>query len=343
MAPKEQNLLDNRDERLSSFYHVVAKSADIDDSPTTISILGNDYVIFRREGEIVAFEDRCPHRGAPISVGNFCDDYVECGYHGWKFGYDGVCVDIPALGEGGAIPKAAKLSSPYAVVERYGLIFVAVQEPKAEIIEIEEFSDPNFDTGYLETFEARQHAAFLADNFLDVAHFPFVHSSTFGDGEDKVVGDFEIVEDGTSFTATYEHSFSNREDPLVRTGEHELVQRRRLTYRYVPPFQLTLRIDFLATGGVNTIAFFVTPTAERSSRLYSLLVRNDLGGSKLAMGEAVAYEEKIIVEDLAVQEAYSAKGFPLSASGFVNTRADRVTSTFRRKLREALGEDVSDE
>ena len=343
MAPKEQNLLDNRDERLSSFYHVVARSTDIDDSPTTISILGRDFVFFRRQDKVVAFEDRCPHRGAPLSIGDFCEDYIECGYHGWKFGYEGAAIEIPALGGEGTIPKAARLSSPYSVVEKYGLVFVALEEPKAQIIEIEEFDDPNFDVGYLETFEARQHCAFLADNFLDVAHFPFVHKATFGDGEEKVVGDFEIVEDGTSFTATYEHSFSNREDPLVHTGEHELVQRRRLTYRYVPPFQLTLRIDFLATGGVNTISFFITPTAERSSRLYSFLVRNDLGGSKLAMGEAVAYEEKIIVEDLAIQEAYNAKGFPLSASGFVNTRADRVTSTFRRKLREALGEDTSDE
>ncbi len=343
MAPREQNLLDNRDERLSSFYHVVAKSVDIDDSPTPISLLGKDYVFLRREGKVIAFEDRCPHRGAPLSIGKFCDEYVECGYHGWKFGFDGGCIEIPALGKDASIPKAATLSGPFAVVERYGLVFIAIDEPKAEIIEIEEFDDPNFDVGYLETFDARQYAAFLADNFLDVAHFPFVHSSTFGDGEEKVVEDFEIVEEGTSFTATYEHSFSNREDPLVHTGEHELVQRRRLTYRFVPPFQLTLRIDFLATGGVNTIAFFVTPSAERSSRLYSLLVRNDLGGSKLAMGEAVAYEEKIIIEDLAVQEAYHAKGFPLSATGFVSTRADRATSTFRRKLREALGEDISDE
>ncbi len=343
MAPKEQNLLDNRDERLSNFYHVVGKSADIDESPTPISILDKDYVFFRRDEKIVAFEDRCPHRGAPISIGKFCDDYIECGYHGWKFSYDGGCSEIPALGGDATIPKAARLSAPFSVEERYGLVFVAIGEPKAPIIVIEEFDDPNFDTGYLEVFEARQHAAFLADNFLDVAHFPFVHSSTFGDGEDKVVGDFEISEDGPGFVATYEHTFSNREDPLVSTGQHELLQRRRLTYKFAPPFQLTLRIEFLATGGVNTIAFFVTPTLERSSRLYSILVRNDLGGSKLAMGEAVAYEEKIIIEDLAIQEAYNSKGFPLGATGFVNTRADRVTSTFRRKLREALGEDTSDE
>src|SRR6185369_2986965 len=46
-------------------------------------------------GEIVALEDRCCHRFAPLSMGRLEGDELRCMYHGLKFASDGRCTEIP--------------------------------------------------------------------------------------------------------------------------------------------------------------------------------------------------------------------------------------------------------
>src|SRR4051794_1236423 len=56
-------------------------------------LLGRD-----RDGRPFALRDACPHRGMPLSCGNFDGQQVECSYHGWKFeGQTGQCTVIPSL------------------------------------------------------------------------------------------------------------------------------------------------------------------------------------------------------------------------------------------------------
>src|ERR1700758_1116685 len=70
-------------------------------------ILGEPVMLGRtRKGEVFALRDICPHRAAPLSAGRLVSDAkaggeaVECCYHGWRFGTDGVCSAIPSLVEG---------------------------------------------------------------------------------------------------------------------------------------------------------------------------------------------------------------------------------------------------
>ncbi|QXC61066.1 Rieske 2Fe-2S domain-containing protein [Aquihabitans sp. G128] len=61
------------------------------------------------EGCTRVAHDRCPHRRAPLSAGYVADGVLRCRYHGWGFGGDGRCVDVPALGPEGRIPPRARL------------------------------------------------------------------------------------------------------------------------------------------------------------------------------------------------------------------------------------------
>lgn len=212
------------------------------------------------------------------------------------------------------------------------MVFVAPLEPLTPLPHIAVALDPSFTRGDLPLVETRASAGLLADNFLDMAHFPFIHANTFGAGEAREVPAYHVTREGYRFEASYEHEFANREDPGVTRGLRPLLQRRRLTYRYTAPFHLELAIEFLDAGGTNVIGFFITPVDEQSVRIYSSLWRDDLEGSCERMAEAVAFEVAVVNEDLALQSRYETLSLPLDVTEELHTRADKTTLELRRIL-----------
>ena len=58
--------------------------------PTQRMLLGEPVVIWRtQEGVVVAMEDRCVHRLAPLSLGRIEGNAIRCLYHGLLFDADG--------------------------------------------------------------------------------------------------------------------------------------------------------------------------------------------------------------------------------------------------------------
>ncbi|MHB8296255.1 MAG: Rieske 2Fe-2S domain-containing protein [Acidimicrobiales bacterium] len=330
-------MLDNVDPSLRRCWHPVARSSEVGTGPVQVWLLGQAWALVRLDGQVRAFVDRCPHRGMPLSAGQVDGDRLRCAYHGWCYAADGRACEIPALGTGAVLPPRAVATAAAGVAERYGLVWIAPEPPVAPILEVAEAGDPAFRQGDLSPIRAAVGAGLMADNFLDFAHFPFVHAATFGAGESAEIGDFavEAAEQG-GFEVVYEHTFNNREDPGVEQGLRPLLQRRRMTYRYRVAFSMSLRLDFLDSGGSNVICLFVQPERQDSCRLYCSLWRDDVGGSHEAMAEMVSYEEKVLREDLAVQERYLDKRLPLDLTREVHTRADKATIELRRQL-DALG------
>ena len=311
----------------------LCRAAEVTATPASFLLMGQQWVTWRDSRDVVhVFADRCPHRLAPLSMGTCEGDTLRCAYHGWVFDETGSCVEIPALGNNGSIPPRARLAGPWGIAVSHGMVFVAIEAPLTEPPSLDVATDPSFRVGDLPVVRTRASAALLADNFLDMAHFPFVHASTFGADEVRDVPRYDVVRDGFSFTASYEHDFANREDPGVLTGERPLMQRRRLTYRYHAPLHLELAIDFLDTGGSNVIGFFLAPEDEEIVRIYSSLWRNDLGGSSERLQDAIDFERAVIDEDLVIQSRYDDLSIPLDVTTEVHTRADRITVELRRIL-----------
>ncbi|HLH45635.1 MAG TPA: hypothetical protein VKV25_00670, partial [Acidimicrobiales bacterium] len=186
----------------------------------------------------------------------------------------------------------------------------------------------------LPLFDARAGAGLLADNFLDIAHFPFVHAATFGADESTFVEPYEVQRVEWGFDSTYTHAFANREDPGVASGVRPLVQTRRMTYRYRAPLTLLLRLDYLDSGGTNVIGFFIQPVDEEHCRIRSSLWRDDVGGDPVRRESVAAFEVAVVREDLALQATYRGLGLPLDVRAEVHTRADRNTVELRRVLSE---------
>jgi hypothetical protein len=80
---------------------------------------------------------------------------------------------------------------PYGIQERWGLVWLAPEEPSVDLFD--DIDDFGYVGAWLPPARTGAPAGFVADNFLDVAHFPFVHAGTFGAGEEKLVPPYEVT------------------------------------------------------------------------------------------------------------------------------------------------------
>ena len=71
-------------------WHVVARSSDVPESQVTgARLLGEDPVVWRRDGEVMVWKDLCVHRGIRLSLGQATGLGPECAYHGWTYDQSG--------------------------------------------------------------------------------------------------------------------------------------------------------------------------------------------------------------------------------------------------------------
>ena len=336
MTPEE---FTNAHPALPEFWHPVALSDDMGEEPVAARLAGQGWVLARIGGTVAAFADACPHRRARLSAGHLNDGTLQCMYHGWRFGPDGRCVDIPALGDAGQIPARAALHRAADVAERDGLVWLAPLPPRAPLPELVPGGPLEGDgiaTVRLPVLRVEANAAMLIDNFLDEAHLPFVHAATIGGAGPEPIPRADVARQGLSFTAVREHTFTNLTDPAVVDGSRPAVQRRRMTYRYQAPLAATLLLEYLDAEGWQFLTFVVTPEDERTCRVYQTVTGPGLSDSEQAES-AAKYEMSIFEEDLDLQRrALSGLEFPLDPAAELHTRADRIAVEFRRVLASAV-------
>ena len=165
-----------RQSRLQHYWHPVVRVEKVGDGPLGVRVLGEDVVLFRSGGRIIAFRDLCIHRGTPLSRGWLDDGCLVCAYHGWTYAPDGACVRIPAIDPDQPIPRKAR-ATVYRTTERYGLVWLCFDEPHAPVPHFPELEDPTLHTcwvyespddprAYWKTSPGR-----MIENFLDSSHF----------------------------------------------------------------------------------------------------------------------------------------------------------------------------
>jgi vanillate O-demethylase monooxygenase subunit len=324
-------LLDNSSLRVAAAWHAVAASAEVGTEPVQVRLLGESWVLVRLDGEVRAFRDQCPHRLAPLSAGRINDGALQCGYHGWRFAADGVCVEIPALGKTGRISKRATLSSPFGVQERYGLVWLAPSEPLASLPDFPEWEAEGFDTAMCTVVRTPASAAQLVDNFMDASHFPYVHEATFGAAESAPVVDAGIVRDAWSVHTTFSTWYNTMDDSRGRPP----LQRQELFKQGFASYSVYLRLDFPDLGWTFGILFCCQPESDLSTRVYKLLARkDDLDPDPLRMERFVKDEDLITSEDLRILERYGHRYIHLDRRAELHTKADRLSLAWRTLMAE---------
>jgi phenylpropionate dioxygenase-like ring-hydroxylating dioxygenase large terminal subunit len=238
-------------------------------------------------------------------------------------------------GTGGLVAQPA----PHGLTERWGLVWLAPRPPLVDLFTEPDAEDAGYVGAWLPPATTPAPAGFVADNFLDVAHFPFVHAGTFGAGEARLVPPYEVSvdADGRGCRSVQEQWFDNPEDPGVAAGVRPVRQRRRATYVYRAPFQLMLRLEELDAGAVKTILFFIQPESLRRTTIYTKMLLFGIGGAAVpdaaTVAREVAFEEAVLGEDLVLQSHIRLTGLPLRMRDELHVRADRLGVALRRLLR----------
>ncbi len=179
--------------------------------PFAITILNDPIAIYRGEsGRLVALEDRCVHRLAPLSLGRCEGDRLRCMYHGMLYEPEGQVVEIPGQEQ---IPPRARVRS-YPVVERHSWIWVwmgaAGLADEALIPPAVGLEDPDFILGHGQLDYAAE-ARLINDNLLDFSHLTYVHAESFGAGPEFAATQAKIepLERGIRYQRWIENSLGS--------------------------------------------------------------------------------------------------------------------------------------
>jgi phenylpropionate dioxygenase-like ring-hydroxylating dioxygenase large terminal subunit len=167
-------------------------------------LLDTPVLLYRREdGTPVALENRCPHRGAPLSLGCLKGDEVQCGYHGFRFAADGTCVDIPTMK---VAPSSANVRT-FPLVEQAPYVWIYLGDPAAmddvpppPVLEWTTDSAISILHGRI---DIAANYLLLKENVLDLTHFGYVHAKTFGITDWVDLPNFTTEGDTTGFSQKF--------------------------------------------------------------------------------------------------------------------------------------------
>jgi vanillate O-demethylase monooxygenase subunit len=313
---------------LAHHWFPIAAAANVGASPVAVTLLDVKLVVYRLEAGIRVSLDRCPHRGAPLSIGWVKGDEVICAYHGLHFGSDGQCRQIPSQPE--AKPPARFRLTNFPAIERYGLIWTCLDplEDEPKIPPFPAWGRSDVQSILLPHVDIAAAPGRQIEGFIDVAHFAWVHRETFADADNAVVPLFETRTTDYGFQSEYWSSVSNyakgqrhREPPGFRW--------LRLFDVY-PPFAAMLTIHFPDEGRL-WILNLASPVSARQTRLFVPWARNfDLDGS---VDDVYAFNAKVFAEDQAIVERQEPKDLPLEPTAEPHFAADRSGVAYRNALK----------
>lgn len=309
---------------LRHFWHPVLWAKEVTDKPIAIKLLDQPIVVWRSNGKVAAFYDLCIHRGTPLSLGWISGDRLVCAYHGWNYGSDGNCTLIPSLPPEREIPAKARAKAFHAQ-ERYGLVWVCLDEPRQDIPEFPpEFGDPSFNwEPYGSEGQWRANAARMIENLADFSHFPWVHAGILGDPEQPLCPPIAITETRGGFQ--YEI-----DTPVNKFRPNSAAKQ---CYTVILPFMVIIQRSQPESIERHTNIYLCTPVSSNETKFYRLAGRNyrDIKSDD----ELNARHRRIFEQDKRIVESQRPEELPLDLAEELHLRGpDTPAVEYRRRLRQ---------
>jgi vanillate O-demethylase monooxygenase subunit len=212
-------------------------------------IIGDPLLLTRQaDGKPVVLSNACPHRFAPMHMGQRVGESVRCPYHGLRFDLQGRCVENPNTPH--TIPPGMALRR-YPAVERHTMLWVWMGDAEPDESLIPDFSlmeneALSRDRGH---FTMAVNVELIANNLMDLSHASFLHNGLLGTPEHGEA-DIKVAQEGHTVTC----SRMSRNVPVPQV--FDLLYRRDgapvdfwNSMRWDPPYSFFLDVGCHAPGG----------------------------------------------------------------------------------------------
>jgi phenylpropionate dioxygenase-like ring-hydroxylating dioxygenase large terminal subunit len=320
---------------LNDWHPVTAAAALAVGSMQAVRLLEHELIVWRSaDGTVHAWDDRCPHRGVKLSLGRVVQDRVECAYHGWQFAPGGQCVLQPAYPH--ETPPKMACAQRFHAAEAYGMVWVCLGEPVRKRPPFPEYADARLRKVLCGPYKVNACGPRVVENFIDMAHFPFIHTGILGDLGHIEMPDYKVgpYDDGLGprgmqgVIATECFAYQPVSNLLAKDGA--MVE---YTYRVVWPLTAILtKLPEKLDGFAEAISLHVQPMDEEHCNVWIVVAMTNTVSID---AEVRAFQDKVFGQDLAVLESQRPKRLPLTPGVEIPQRADKLSLAYRRMLKES--------
>lgn len=302
----------------------VALADALDAQPLPVTLLDEPLVLWRTtDGVAHAFADRCPHRGARLSMGAVVEGQLQCPYHGWRFDGGGRCRLMPSMP--GFEPPSGHVAQRHAVTEAHGLLWACLGDPGVSTPPVlPELPPRRVVHG---PFDVATSAPRAVENFLDTSHFAFVHAGWLGDAAHTDVPHHELTHtaDGRPVVPDYP-AWQPRATASSQGGAWV-----RYRYEVLSPYAALLQKQPEGDAPADAYVMWACPTTPESCRAWFVQYTTDAGTPD---DDLLTFQATIFSQDRPVLESQSPKRLPIHG-GERMCAADRLSAAYRRYLRES--------
>ena len=237
-------------------------------------------------------------------------------------------------GEGGAILcnevlADGAMGADVPIKERFGYAWATLGTPARDMLPIPETDEPDRRWVKCGAVNVRASGLRIVENFLDMAHFPYVHTDILGAEPHTEVPRYsaEIRRDVDEVWATDCKFFQPQASMAAKEGIMT-----DYIYRVGSPFVVMLYKTCVgAANRWDVICLFVQPMEEDYCRAHPVMFLIDDSTSDAAL---VAFQQLIFLQDRIILENQRPRLLPLDPRAEIPTRADISSVAYRRWLKE---------
>jgi phenylpropionate dioxygenase-like ring-hydroxylating dioxygenase large terminal subunit len=311
------------DPRLLTEWFAIAWSREVlPRQPVARRLLGLDLVLWRSAEGVHCWRDLCIHRGAKLSLGKVCGERLVCPYHAWEYNTSGQCVHIPA--HPNQPPPLKARAQIYQAIERYGMVWVCLGEPSGDIPPFHYSDNSAFRLIPSGPYPFRAKGPRVVENFLDVAHFGFVHAGLLGDAQHAEIEDYETVMGA--------HGPEARDIRIWQPDPDGRGQGATVTYHYWASAPLTVGLEKIYGDQHFAILMQVAPVDADTCEA-RLVMAIDYAHD-VPDATFVEFQDRVTAQDKSVVESQRPELLPLDLQSELHLRSDRMAIAYRKWLRE---------
>ncbi len=215
-----------------------------------------------------------------------------------------------------------------ASMTAYHTLWACLGEPDGPLFEVPQVDEPDRRVLHAGTVGVHVSAPRAVENFLDMAHFPYVHTDILGVEPFTAVADYDVhVDDATNDLWATDCVFWQ---PMAATTS-TTGQMTDYEYRVPHPYCVLLYKTSPIDERKDVIALFCQPVA--ADRIIAHMFLCLLDGTN-STGVIRDFQQTIFGQDKPILENQYPKRLPLDPRWETPIRADRVAISYRRWLTE---------